>query len=127
MLGTTTCLADLDRHLRSAEPVGPNDHVAVAEEQGFAVCSTGQLVEIVTNPIRPQIDGVAGEAGDPEALGERGDRNEGYRNAIRAEPLTERDPRLRAEKCERLLAAVVEIEFVVSGGGLVEPLHQRCE
>ena len=41
------------------------------EQQSFAVRDTAGLVEIVANPIGPQV-GVAGESGDPQPLSQRG-------------------------------------------------------
>lgn len=41
----------LDRHLKSAAPVGPHNHQTVAEQQRFAVGDTCELIEIVTEPV----------------------------------------------------------------------------
>ena len=61
-------------HGRLGRPnmVGPHHHVGIAPQQGFAVGDTGQLIEIITDPIRPQSLEI-GEAGDPQPFRQRGD------------------------------------------------------
>ena len=118
-------LGGLHGDLRAPERVGPHDHELVTEQQGLTVRRPRGLVEIIADPIGPQL-GVAGEPGDAQPLGERGDGQPRQIGRHPAEPVTQRGLSLRGQECQRLCSGVVAIELGVPGRGLVELLSSCC-
>src|SRR5699024_7765044 len=98
-----------DGCLRTASSVDPHDDVGVAERQGFTMSDTGQLIEVVSDPIRPERLIVIGrlKPGDPQTLRKRCNGQTRNIRCHPAKPVSERFTGLWSEVGEGLAASIV--------------------